>query len=393
MAKNHIITGLDIGTKTTKVLVVQKRPDMSEFQVLGQGKASSDGIRRGAVINPEKTKESIRYSLESAERALGKEIGSAFVNVGGNRIFVTISHGLVSVSRADRRISEEDIERVLQAAQTFPLPSNREILDIFPREFVVDGEGKIREPLEMEGVRLETEALILCAFTPHLKKLSKAVEDAGLSVDRFIFTPLASANAVLSQRDKELGVMLLDMGAGTTGLSVFEEGNLLHLSVFPVGSLNITSDIATIFRCDIDTAEKIKLTYGSCVFEKKKKKGSEERPFDFSQRELVEIIEARALEILDLAQEELKKISRQGKLPAGVVLTGGGAKLPGIVELTKKRLKLACRIGLPHGFDLPLEDPALATVAGLVIEGAETTTFREKGFGDFFKKVFRIFIP
>jgi len=401
MSRNHIITGLDVGTKTTKVLIVQKRPEELKLQVLGQAKSPSVGIRRGAVIDPEKIQEAIKTSLERAERAFGKEVDSVFVNVGGNRIFVTTSRGLVSVSRADRRISEEDIERVLQAARTFPLPSNREILEVFSKEFIVDGEGTIKEPLEMEGVRLETEALILCAFAPHLKKLTKAVVDSGLSIEKFIFSSLASAKSVLSQRDKELGVALLDMGAGTTGLSVFEEGNLLHLAVFPVGSSNITSDIATILRCDIDTAEKIKLNWGSCILEKKRtsvkatagEKEKIERPLEFSQKKLVDIIEARASEILELAQEELKKISRQGKLPAGIVLTGGGAKLPRIIELTKTRLKLPCRIGIPRDFYPVIEDPSLATVCGLVVEGAELSGSKTTGFSDFFKKIFKIFIP
>lgn len=403
MARNNIITGLDVGTKTTKALIVQKRAEDPKFRVLGQGTAPSLGMRKGAVIDPEKAQACIETALRRAESAFGKEVPSAFVNIGGNRTFVTSSRGLVSVSRADRTISEGDIERVLQAAQAFSLPSNREILDVFPKEFIVDGEGKIKEPLEMEGVRLEAEVLILCAFTPHLKKLSKAVVDAGLDINKFFLTPLASAKSVLISRDKELGVVLLDIGAGTTGLAVFEEGSLLHLAIFPVGSLNITSDIATVLRCDIDTAEKIKLNFGSCALKKKKKPaftkataGREEemeKPLDFSQKKLVDIIEARASEILDLAQEELKNISRQGKLPAGVVLTGGGANLPGIVELAKKRLKLPCRIGLPQGLNPPLEDPSLATVAGLVMGGAELTGSKGRDFSGFFKRIFRVFIP
>lgn len=392
--RNHILTGLDVGTKTTRVLIAQKRPGTLKLQTLGQGEAPSSGMIKGAVVNPEKTQDSIRAALEKAERAFGRRVDSVFANVGGDRIFVTSSHGLISVSRADRRISEEDVKRVLQAAQTFSLPSNREILDVFPKEFIVDGEGKIKEPLEMEGVRLETEALILCAFSPYLKKLTKAVVDSGLSIEKFFFTPLASAKSVLSQRDKELGVALLDMGAGTTGFCVFEEGTLLHLAIFPVGSLNITNDIATILRCDIDTAERIKLNWGSCILEKKKKKEvPEEKPLGFSQKKLVSIIEARVSEILDLVQQELKKISRQRKLPAGVVLAGGGAKLPGIVELTKKRMKLPCRIGVPRGFYPPLEDPSWAAVSGLVLKGAEISDLETSGFSKFLKRIFRIFIP
>lgn len=402
MRRNFIITGLDVGTKTTKVLIAQKRPEESKLQVLGQGSAPSQGMRNGAVIDAKKAQESILASLEEAERAFGRKIGPVFVSAGGNRVFVTSSHGLVSVSRADRKISEEDIERVLQAAKTFPLPSNREILNVFPKEFAVDSESKIKEPLGMEGVRLEVEALILCGFSPHLEKLSEAVVGADLQVEELILTPLASARAVLSQRDKELGVALLDIGAGSTGLAVFEEGSLIHLVILPIGSTHITNDIAIGFECDIDTAEKAKIELGSSLLKRAKlPKGKKKREIEqgsgkilaFPQKKLVKVIEARASEILDLIAKELKKINRQGKLPAGVVLTGGGAKMAGIVELTKKSLKLPCRIGTPRDFNPVQEDPSLAAVAGLVLTGADLASTKQSKFSDFFRRIFRIFIP
>jgi len=405
MPRSHIITGLDIGTSAIKVLVIQKKPGESEIEVLEKNQQKASGIRRGVVVNIEEVAGIISSSIKKAEERSGKRINSVYANIGGSHIFCTSSHGLVSVSRADQKISSEDIERVIQAARTFSLPANKEILEVFPKEFIVDGEKGIKEPLGMRGVRLEAEVLVLGGFSPYLKNLTQAILNSDLQINDLILTSLASSRAVLTPREKELGVALLDIGAGTSSLAVFEEEDLIHTAIFPIGSANITNDIAIGLRTDIDTAERIKLEFGSCLFQKTRKKEKIKgeflpEPLVFSQKNLVEIIEARVSEIFDQVNKELKKISRLSLLPAGIVLTGGGAKLPKITDLAKKELKLPCRIGLPLGFFPPQEDPSLSAACGLVLRGVDLET--EGGVSGFnfgkeigakLKKIFKIFIP
>jgi cell division protein FtsA len=396
-----IITGLDIGTATIKILVCQKKPKKSQLEVLAQIKEISSGIRKGIIIDPKEVSKIIQSILKKAQDISKEKIKSVLVNVGGAHIFFANSHGLISVSRADQKISQEDIERVLQAAQTFSFPKNIEILSVIPREFIIDGQKGIKEPLGLKGVRLEVEASILGGFSPYLKNLTKAVLDSGLQIDDLILNPLASAQAVLTPREKEKGVLLLDIGTGTTGLVVFEEDELVYTTIFPIGSAHITNDIAVGLKCDLDTAEEIKLEYGALFFKgpdkKKKIETVEGETLIFSPKMLSRIIEARVKEIFEVVNKELKKINRQGKLPAGVVLTGGGAKLPRIKELAKKELRLYCRIGFPRGFSPSLEDPELATVAGLVLMGSETEFEKSSSFfGGMIsklKKFFKIFLP
>lgn len=405
MAKTRIITGLDIGSSTIKTLVAQKKPREETLQVLSYSQKFSSGIRKGVVINIEEVSGIIGSCIKKAEEESRQKINGVYVNISGSHIFCTSSHGLVSVSRADQKISQEDIERVIQAAQTFSLPSNKEILEVLPKEFIVDGEKGIKEPVGMQGVRLEAEVLALGCFSPYLKNLTKAVLNSGLQINDLILTPVASSRAVLTLREKELGVALLDIGAATSGLAVFEEENLMHTAIFPLGSANITNDIAILLRTDIDTAERIKLEFGSCFYRgvKKKEKIKGEflkEPLVFSQKVLVDIIEARVSEIFDQVNKELKKVSRQALLPAGIVLTGGGVKLPKIIDLAKKQLKLPCRIGCPQGFSLSQDDPSLSTVCGLVLygldleEGGIYPRFSSgQGIGARLKRIFRIFIP
>lgn len=405
-----LITGLDIGSGAIKIISAIKKDGQEYLEVLGIIQEPSSGIRKGIVIDSNKLSEIIGLSVDKVEEESRQRIRRVYANVGGGHIFCNNSHGLVSVSRADQKISEEDISRVIQAAQTFSLPSNKEILEIFPKEYIVDGEKGIKDPLGMQGVRLEVEAMVLGGFSPYLRNSNQAVSGAGLQILSLTPAPLASAKAVLTQRERELGVLLLDIGAGTTGLCVFEDENLIHLTVFPIGSGNITNDIAICLKTDIDTAEKIKIQFGSSILEKKPQKGRSkkdqiriegphsEEPLVFTHKMLVKIIEARVSEILKEVQKELKKIGRAGLLPSGVVLTGGGAKLPKIKDFCKKELKLPCRIGLPKGFSPEIDDPSLASACGLVLEGFDhgeqgSIAFSGDGVFSKIKKFFRIFIP
>jgi cell division protein FtsA len=410
MAKANIITGLDIGSSNIKVLLAGQEQNQKP-EVVFQNRESSVGIRRGVVVGIQELTNTLINIFSQVKEETGFNINSVFVNVDGSHIFSLPSRGTIAVSRADQKISEEDISRVLQAAQTISLPLNKEIFDASPREFIIDGERGIKEVLGLQGVRLEAEVLVLGGFSPYLKNLSQAVSNSNLQLSDIVPSPIAAARAVLTPRQKELGVAVVDIGAGTTGLAVFEEGDLIHLAILPMGSGNITNDIATGLKLDVDVAERVKVEFGSALVKREKKAGSrikekiklteEEEPLVFSRKALNRIIEIRIGEIFEEVQKELKKISKEKLLPAGIILTGGGAKTPQIVELAKREFKLPCKIGKPRGF-LGLEnDPAWATACGLVLGGIDDLTEeRSTGLGEFgrgigskIKKIFKTFLP
>lgn len=402
MSKTKIITGLDIGSDAIKLLVAQKNFQDSSLEILTYLEENSTGIRRGIVINPDEVSIILQKLFEKIKEQTGKKINSVFVNINGSHIFSTNSRGLVSVSRADQKISSEDINRVLQAAQTLSLPSNRQILEIFPKEFIVDGEKGIKEPLGLRGIRLEAETLIIGGFIQYIQNLTNAVLNSGIQkIDNLIISPIAAAKAALTQKEKELGVVLLDIGTGCTGIVVYKEGELIHLSVLPIGSGHITNDIALFLKSDIDIAEKIKIDYGTLLFhgndKKEKIKLADGEFLTFSIKHLSKIIEDRVLEIFRETNKELKKISQYGSLPAGVVLTGGGAKIPKIKELAKKEFKLFCRIAKPNNkiFSSIQNDPKLTTICGLILSSEDLTKedFSDEGIGIKIKNFFKIFIP
>lgn len=407
MARGNIFTGLDIGTHTIKALVLQKK--QNDLEVLSYAEVPSFGLRKGAVVNVEETSKNVQMIMSGIEKDCNRKISSLSVNIGGSHLYVTPSDGIISVSRADQRISKEDIDRVLQAAKAINISRNDEVLDVIPREFIIDDQKGIRQPLDLTGVRLEAKVLLLCVFSPYFVNLTQAVLGSKLQINDIVPSPLAAAKSVLTPQQKELGVALIDIGAATTSLAVFEEGDLMHLAVFPIGSGNITNDIAIGLKTEIAIAESIKKQHGTCMFAKSDREKSDQAKkkievFDrssalnFTKKDLVDIIEPRVSEILDLIQKELKKIGRQELLPGGVVLTGGGAKIPRIKELTRDTLKLACEIGTPKQIIGIQDDPALATVAGLAMSGVDFENEEgilgvAKGWSSGFKKLFRAFMP
>jgi len=403
MAKPYVITGLDIGSQNIKILVVSKEPKKERLEVVFRAQETSTGIRRGVVVDSAETSNILRSLISKVREKTGFKVDSVYLNVNGSHLFSTPSRGIISVSRADQKISKEDIDRVLQAAQTFSLASNREIFDVFPREFIVDGQGGIKEVLGLQGVRLEAEVLALGGFSPYLKNLTQTALDSDLQILDLVPSPIAAARAVLTEKQKGLGVAVLDIGAGTSGLAVFEEGDLIHSAILPIGSANITNDIAIGLKTDIDIAERIKTEYGTSLFTGSSKRekieiGGEE-PLIFSHKFLSKIIALRIVEIFNEMNKELKKISREKLLPVGIVLTGGGAKLPKIIDLAKRELKLPVKTGKPRGIEGLEEDISLATVAGLVLLGSEWegetkgSTFSGQGLGSKLKRIFKIFIP
>lgn len=400
--KPRFIVGLDIGTQNIKILVVNKKGEGKEdLEIVFQFQQEARGVRKGVVINPEEVSNIIREIINRVVQETRYKIDSVYVNVDGSHLFAQSSKGLISVSRADQKISEEDVQRVLQAAEAISLPSNKEIFEVIPREFIIDGEGGIKEAVGLRGVRLEAEVLVLGGFAPYLENLTQAVLNSEVRILDRIPSPIAAARACLTQKQKELGAALVDIGAGTTGLAVFEEGDLVHFAILPMGSANITNDIAIGLKCDIEIAEKIKIEYGACLPVKSQKREKIELEDGeyllFSQKQLTDIVNSRISEIFSEVNKELKKISREKLLPSGIVLTGGGTKMPKIVELAKKELRLPSRIGNPQGV-LTLRDPAWGTCCGLVLSGADLEKKDEgldlvKGLGSKIKRMFRVFLP
>src|SRR5258708_450279 len=377
MAREHIFVGLDIGSSTIRVVVGKQESELGTLSIIGVGEASSTGIRRGVIVDIDEAVSSIAEALEKAERMTGLSIDHAVVSVGGAQITSQESHGVVAVARADGEITESDVVRVVDASQAISIPANREVLHVIPKNFTVDGQTGIKDPVGMSGIRLEVDSQIIQASVPFIKNLTKAILQAGLEIDDLVLAPLAASQAVLTKKQKELGVALIDMGGGTTGMVVFEEGDLVTTTILPIGSMHVTNDLAIGLRTSVDTAEKIKLQYGHAETREVKKdveidlsKIDKQEEGRVSSKHVAEIIEARLEETFDLINKELKKINKDGQLPAGVILTGGGAKLPGVVELAKKQLRLPVIVGLPGAVTTVIDrvnDPSFATAVGLVL--------------------------
>lgn len=389
MAKARIVASLDVGSSKIRTVVATVADKDSTPHVIGVGVSpSSGGLRKGAVIDVEATINDITSSVEDAERMAGEPIHNVFLGLGGNHLESLNSRGVIAVSHSGNEITEDDVDRVLEAAQAVTIPGNRRILSIIPRSFTVDEQKGIKYPVGMTGIRLEVDAHIITGLVPSVKNLEKCVHQAGLDIVDIIPTSLAAAEAVLTRRQKELGVVVVDVGAGGTAVVVYEEGAILHSAVLPVGGENVTNDIAIGLRSSIDTAEKIKLEYGNCLPEDI----SERETIDLSliskidtqtvsKKQLAEIIQARYHEIFVMVKDELAKIHRDGMLPAGAVLTGSATKMPGIVDLARETLNLPVQIGYPQGFEGvvdKIDDPAYVTSIGLVLWGSR---FEGKGIG------------
>ncbi len=383
MPKEQYIVGLDIGTQTIRVVQGKVEPD-GGVNIIGVGTAPAAGMRKGVIVDIEEAVSAVSGALEKVERMTGIPVSGANVSVGGGHVVCLESKGVIAISRADGEIAENDIVRVIDASQAISIPPNREVVHVIPRTFTLDGQTGIKDPLGMTGIRLEVETLIIHASLPFMKNLSKAVMQTGLEIEQLVVSPLASAQAVLTKRQKELGVLVIDMGAGTTSVAVYEEDNLLHTAVFPVGGMHITNDIAIGLRCTVDTAEKVKEHYGNAnpknvdkIHEIDLSKLDPEETESASQHYVAEIIEARLEEIFDFIAKELKKINRDGKLPAGIVLTGGGSNLPGMVEFAKNHLRLPAQLGSATTVRTVIDqivDPSYATAVGLVLWGSRYTS-------------------
>ncbi len=399
--KSNIITSLDIGSSAIKGLVAQRRADNQALGVLTHFSLPSDGLRKGAVVDSENVSEQLKkVILKLKTIAKPHRLADAYVNVNGSHISSREASGAVAISRADQKVSFEDIERVKEEAKNINLPFNQEVLEIFPKDYIVDGQEGLAEVEGMKGIKLELRALAVSAFSLYVKKLIDAVLNADVDIAEVIISPLAAGRAVLTPQQKELGAAMVDIGAETTGLAVFEEKKLIHLAVLPVGSANITRDIAIALQTDIEIAEAIKKKFGSQLFKNKRKKEKVEIPdgevFEFDSKKMVKAGRARVSEILDLVGKELKKIKRDQGLPAGIVLTGGGSNLAGLVGFSKEQLRLPVKKGVCAELLGLEQEPAFSVACGLVLLGAdegETGDFGDSKPMRILRKVFEAFKP
>ena len=356
MAKPHIISGIDVGNSQIKIVIAKLEGDNSRPELIGFGSAPSNGLRRGMVVDMEETINDIRVALHKAETMAGAKVRRAYVGVSGLHIKNQLSRGVIAVSRADNEISQNDIDRVIQAASVVSLPANREVVYVIPRNFIVDGTENVKNPLGMKGVRLEAEVCIIDGLSPYLRNIAKCVNENGVEVAGLVFAPLAAALSVLDKNQREYGVMHLDFGGGTSSLTIFEEAELLHSVVLPVGSKHITSDLAVALRTSMDVAERIKLEHGatSSSEDNRRKEMIDlsavigEEKFILPKKQLARVIDARTQELLGLVSDELKKVSRNGMLPAGVVVSGGGANLPGLFPHIKKTFPIPAGVHPPN---------------------------------------------
>lgn len=402
--------GIDIGTTAVTTVVARGEKDGS-IRILGVGTQPSAGVRRGAITDVEEAAGALKRSIAEAERSSGVRIRSAVVGVGGAHIGSSVVRGAIAVSRADGEITEEDVARVIEAAERMaPKNPNREIIHVIPREFKVDGQGGLSDPVGMVGMKLEVEALVIDGAKPALQNLIRSCELAGVAIEDWASSILASAEFILTKKQKELGAMLLDLGAGTTDFAVFEEGRVIDAGSFPIGGNHITSDIAIGFRAPPGAAEEIKLRYSHISSANHSGKRETIRIADFvpnddsvfAVRDLTDIIAARLTDIFELSVKALKKIGRAGLLPGGVVLTGGGADIPGIQDLARRELELPAEVAKAIAAEsfADVVPPRLAVPVGLILwqereRGASGRGWLNwgGGFGEGLKRLFRSFVP
>lgn len=415
--KNRIITAIDVGTDKCATLIASIEEPNQNLRVMGVSVVPSRGMKKSQIIDLEQVLETIGESLDGAERMAGLDVKSAYVAVSGTHIESLNSKGVVAVSAPTKVINQEDVNRVIEAARAISLSSEKEIIHVIPKNFKVDSQDGIKDPVGMTGVRLESEAHIITGLSTAFRNMQKCIEDLGLKVDDFVFSGLSSASVVLSETEKELGVAVVDIGAGSTSLCVYVDGSLEYSASLPVGARHITQDIALAYRVSIDTAEKIKLALSNESFDNlvplageskqdfsnRKKKEDQLKVSDFdhmadktevlSKRDIVErIMYPRMQEIFSLIGNRLKSENLFPLIPAGVVLTGGGAQTVKIAEVAKKELNMSARVGKPlelEGLTTDIQKPSFATSIGLLYYGKKhgggTTESSFAGFGSMFK--------
>jgi len=390
MNKRTTLTSIDVGT--TKVCTTMAdMDDGGSVRIIGVGVAPSTGLHKGLVVNINEARESIRNSVKKAEQASAYKVESAYVGVTGRHVTSMNNRGVIAITRNDRLVRRDDLKRVLQCAQNIKVPSERKLLHVIPRAYAIDGQTGVKNPVGMHGFRLDVEAHIITAAVTSVQNLVKCIRSIGIDIEDLILEPLASSEAVLTEDEKQVGVILADIGGGTTDVAVFKESSIWHTSILPVAGYQLTRDVAIGLGLPFDVAEEMKKRYGSVmpVYE-----GKMETPGTISQdghgvsyQDLCDIIRARVEEIMRLILLELPRAEYETLVPAGLVLTGGTSNLSGIETLGRETLRLPVRVGIPtnmYGITETLCDPAYATSVGLLLWGAKhegKQMWPTRGFG------------
>ncbi len=398
--KKQTITSIDVGT--TKVCTtIADVDDGGGIRIIGVGVTPSKGLHKGLVVNINDARETIRESVRKAEQASGHKIESAYVGVTGRHVSSLNNRGVVAITRGDRVVRSDDLKRVLQCAQNVKIPSDRKLLHVIPRGYSIDGQMGVKNPVGMHGFRLDAETHIITAAVTSVQNLVKCIRSIGIDTDDLILEPLASSEAVLTEDEKQVGVILADMGGGTTDVAVFKDGSIWHTSILPVAGYQLTRDVSIGLGLPFDVAEEMKRRYGSVmpVYEGKVETPStiSEDGHGVSYQDLCDIIRARMEEIIRLILLELPRAEYETLVPAGLVLTGGCANLSGMEALGRDILRLPVRVGIPtnmYGITDTLRDPAYATSVGLLLWAAKhegKRTWQPRGFGGgLWRLVFRI---
>ena len=381
--RTELITGIDIGSTAVRVAVGQLGIDMqgkSQLHFVGLCEVPAEGVHKGAITSIEEVVSSISHALEQTERLVGMPIEHAWIGLTGTNTIIQESKGVVAVAKTDGEIASEDVDRAVDAARMVATPLNYDIIHVIPRRFCVDGQTGIKDPIGMTGIRLEVDTQMIYGLTAHMKTITKAVYRTGIDIDDLVLSIFATGEVVATSRQKELGVAVVNIGGSTTSLVVYEEGEIIHTAIFPIGGEHVTNDLAIGLRISIDVAEQVKITYGQCTKKGLIKKervnlldlgGSESE--EVYREYIVDIVSARVAEILEKVDKELTKVDRSGRLPSGVIFTGGGAKISGLVDLAKEVLCLPAGLGYPVDLQSTTEkisDIGFATAVGLVQWGA-----------------------
>lgn len=369
MVSNELIVSLDIGTSKVRVMIGEI--NNGSINIIGVGQSHSEGIKKGVIVDIDQTVHAIREAVDHAERMVGVSIEEVYVGITGNHIELHETQGVVAVSSEDREIREEDIQRVIQAAKVVAIPPDREIIEVVPKEYIVDGQGSIKDPRGMIGVRLEMEGTIVTGLKTVVHNIVRCAQRTNLRVAGIFLQPLAASTVALSKDDKNMGVVLVDIGAGSTTIGVFEQGKLAATTVIGIGGDHITSDIALGLRTHTDVADRVKIKNGCALIDeasedvkfKVNRIGSEVEK-QFTQVDLANIIEPRAAEIFQLVEEAVYKLGFRDEIAGGYVLTGGTVAMPGMLELAKEELNAPVRIAIPDY--IGVRDPAYTTGVGLI---------------------------
>jgi cell division protein FtsA len=384
--RTHV--GLDIGTTKISCIIAEHKPG-GELTIVGVGNAPSEGLKRGVVVDLEKTVASIQRAVDEAERMAGIEVRSASAGIAGDHIRSINSRGVIAVSRKDNEICQADVERVIEAAKAIAIPMDREIIHVIPQEFTVDDQDGIKDPVGMSGVRLEAEVHIITGAVTSAKNICRAIQRAGLKVQDLVLEPLASSHAVLGRDERDLGVVMLDIGGGTTDVAVFFEGSIRHTAIVPYGGSNVTNDIAIGLRTPIDKAEQLKIQHGCALASLVSSShtvavsgvgGRADK--EISRQLLSSMIEPRMEEIFAMANREVKKNHFAELLGGGVVLTGGTSLMPGVQELAEQVFEMPVRLGAPAGLGglgANVADPRFSTGVGLVLHAVLQETGESHG--------------